>query len=414
VFGRARKTDRDKPSLTAELLSGLQPFATVSAAEREKALSMAAFRQIPPGLIAEPAAKDRHAFLLKGSLQIQTRTGSMIRLKAATPSAGFPLPGPEEMISVYATEACVLLSTPFVAQSAEVSIAAGDNAVEMTPAETAALAELRTRLSEKKQELPSLPDLALKISQAIDSKETSNDDIARLMQLDPALATRILSVVNSSAFGGVTKITSIQQAVSRLGRNKVRSLVYSCLLKSIFKIQMPSLKKTMEALWQHSAHVAALSYVLGRQTPGIDPEQAMLAGLVHDIGAIAAIDGISRYSVLVERAEVLEYAIETLRTDLGIKTVEHWGLRGELGNVIEHAEHWQRIGSAIPDNTDIVLLAQMHALIGTPRFSRLPRIHEIPAFAKLTNAEMTPRQSLKLLEEAASEVREVHALISAG
>lgn len=413
MFGRAKRIDRAEPALTADLLDSLKPFTAASEAERAQALRQAELRPVPPGLLTESPLADRQCFLIKGNLQIQTRTGNMILLKASTPSAGFPLPGPEEMISAYATEPCVLLNTPRRKQPTADPTASGGKTIELTAAEADALDQLRTQLREKKQDLPSLPDLALKISQAIDSKETSNDDIARLMQLDPALAARILSVVNSCAFGGVSKITSIQQAVSRLGRNKVRSLVYACLLKSIFKIQMPSLKKTMESLWQHSAHVAALCFVLGRQTPGIDPEQAMLAGLVHDIGAIAAIDGISRYPVLVERPEVLAHVIDILRIDLGIKTLEHWNLRGELGEVIRHAEDWQRIGSAIPDNVDILLLAQMHSFIGTPRFTGLPRIHEIPAFAKLSNAEMTPRQSLKLLADAAAEVREVHALIGA-
>ena len=65
----------------------------------------------------------------------------------------------------------------------------------------------------------------------------------------------------------------------------------------------------METLWQHSAYVAALSFVLGRETPGIDPEQALLAGLIHDIGSVAAIGGVNRFPVLAKREEVLDYTI---------------------------------------------------------------------------------------------------------
>ncbi|MCB1775325.1 MAG: HDOD domain-containing protein [Gammaproteobacteria bacterium] len=412
MFGFSKARERTAPTVNVDLLAGLRPLTGAPTSTLARLVASASTSQAASGLVALEDTPGRMDFLLRGNLQIQTRTGSMLLLKAGSRQACFPLPRANQVTSMFAIETCTLLHLPENELPAAPSLEA-EAATTTSDGEAEALARLRDQLAGGNQELPSLPDLALKISQAIDSKDTSNDDIARLIQIDPALTARLLSVVNSSAFGGVSKITSVQQAVSRLGRNKVRSLVYSCLLKSIFKIQSPVLKKTMESLWQHSAHVAALSFVLGRQTPGIDPEQAMLAGLVHDIGAIAAIDGISRYSKLAENETSLKRAIDQLRVELGIKTLQHWGLCDEFGPVIRHAEDWHRIGSAIPDNADIVVLAQMHAMIGTPRMSTLPRISEIPAFDKLTNSEMTPRQSLNLLEEAAGEVREVHALISA-
>ena len=168
----------------------------------------------------------------------------------------------------------------------------------------------------------------------------------------------------------------------------------------------------METLWQHSASVAALSFVLGRATPGIDPEQALLAGLIHDIGAISVIGGIGEFPILAEREQVLDHVIADLRVEAGIQTLTCWGLQDELQDVVEHAEDWLRMGSAIPDNTDVVILAQLHALIGSPRQTGLPRVDEVPAFCKLAQGELTPSHSLRILEEAAADVREVHSLIS--
>ena len=221
-------------------------------------------------------------------------------------------------------------------------------------------------------------------------------------------------MVNSAAFGGVNKIKSIQQATARLGRRKVRSLVYSCLLKSIFKINSTALRKHMEALWQHSAYVAALSFVLGRATPGIDPEQALLAGLIHDIGSVAVIGGVNRFPLLAEREEVLAYTMASSRIEMGMLTLKQWGLQDELQDVVSNAENWHRMGSAIPENTDVVILAQLHARIGSPHQGELPRIDTVPAFFKLAHGELTPRHSLSVLDQAEEDVREVHALISAG
>jgi len=111
---------------------------------------------------------------------------------------------------------------------------------------------------------------------------------------------------------------------------------------------------------------------------------------------------------------VLDYTIASSRIEMGVLTLKQWGLQDELQDVVNNAENWFRMGSAIPENPDVVILAQLHALIGTRDQSRLPRVDTIPAFFKLAQGELTPHQSLKVLEEAEADVREVRALISAG
>ena len=125
----------------------------------------------------------------------------------------------------------------------------------------------------------------------------------------------------------------------------------------------------MRIVRQHSAHVAALCYVLGRETPGIDPEQALLAGLVHDIGAVAIIGGVNQFSVLAQREEVLNYTIDSLRIEVGVLTLNQWRLQDEFEDVVKNAENWFRIGSAIPENSDVVILAQLRiGLVQMRRF----------------------------------------------
>jgi hypothetical protein len=95
-------------------------------------------------------------------------------------------------------------------------------------------------------------------------------------------------------------------------------------------------------------------------------------------------------------------------------TLQQWNLEGAFQEVVRNAGNWHRVGTAIPDNIDVVLLARLHALIGTPEQAGLPRIDQVPAFAKLARGELTPRHSLAMLEAAAADVQEVRSLISAG
>jgi HD-like signal output (HDOD) protein len=410
LFRRESRPEPATPSLDAGTLAAFAPFSRMSAEILQRMLAHAETLYFAPGLIGDRLPAGRQCYLLGGAVQVQTTTGTMLMLRAGSDQARYPLPAANAMVSVLATEPCSFISMPRLRQRRS---AAALPQPTMNGAEADALQLLRGYLQSNQCELPTLPDLAIKISRAIDDPETTNQDVARLIQIDPALSARVLSVVNSAAFGAMGKITSIQQAAGRLGRNKVRSLVYSCLLKSIFSIEFPALKIRMQALWQHSAEVAALAFVLGRASPGIDPEQAMLAGLVHDIGAIAVICAAGQFPLLAEREDLLEFATAELRVELGLRVLAQWGLDGELGDVVRDAENWWRTGSAIAETADVVMLAQMHAMIGTPAQRRLPPIDQVPACAKLAGGELSPRASLNLLELAAAEVREVHALISA-
>ena len=415
MFGNWISRSAKKQETSTEEISAFALYESLSPAALETLLGLVKRVSLKQGLINNELSSDDRVFLTAGSLQIQTHTGYVLLLKAGTAQARYPVPIKPEVVSLYAPEPCNFLTVPKSADPTHGNVA--DQTPDrplLTVAEAEALKKLREYFRTQHCELPSLPDLALKIGKAIDNPDNANEDIARLIQLDPALTARIISVVNSAAFGGLSKIKSIQQATARLGRNKVRSLVYSCLLKSIFKINSNTLKKHMEALWQHSAYVAALSFVLGRETPGIDPEQALLAGLIHDIGAVAAIGGINRFPVLAEREEILDYTIASLRIEMGVLTLKQWGLEDELEDVVNNAEHWYRTGSAIPENPDVVILAQLHAMIGSRQQADLPRIDTVPAYHKLAHGELTPHHSLAILEEAEAEVREVRALISAG
>lgn len=395
-------------------IADLAPLATFAHAKRADLATLAMSARwidIRPGVVDSALPDDQCLFLKRGSIQIQTATGYLLHLHADTAHARYPLPSHSAVVSLFAAEPCTLLAVAGPADKETKHQEIKPSRPNLTKDESEALTQLTKYFQTQHCELPSLPDLALKIGKAIDDPNNGNADIARMIQLDPALSARVVSVVNSAAFGGIQKITSIQHATTRLGRHKIRSLVYSCLLKSIFKISSESLKTRMEELWQHAVHVAALAYVLGRETPGIDPEQALLAGLIHDIGAVAVIGGINRYPILARRKVVLDYAIDSLRMDAGALTLKQWRLEEAFGDVVRHAFDWYRTGSAIPESIDVVLLARLHALVGTPGQDERPFIDAIPAYGKLARGELTPGHSLRLLDEAEADIREVRALI---
>lgn len=408
LLGWGKNKRRHGPDLTDEL-RGLAPLDGKTEDELHAIVAATESVDVDPGVLPEHYTDHDHVFLRSGSLRIITPSGRALSLDASDGTARYPLPRSNVAATIKAMSPCRMLRVHGGAIAP--SLAPTPQPPRLTAAEAEAVEGLHDYLSSANHELPSMPDLAMKIGAAIDKSTTSSADIARLIQLDPALSSRILSVVNSAAFGGVKRVTSIQQATTRLGRTNVRSLVFSSLLKGIFKTNSPTLKRHMRSLWKNSAHVAALSFVLGRVTPGIDPEQALLAGLIHDIGSIAVIGGVSKYPAIAERDEVFRHVLDSLRATTGLKTVNHWGLHREFGDVVTDSGNWSRTGSAVAELTDVVLLAKLHAAIGKPAQADMPRIDAVPAFGKLAEGHLTPQSSLAALEDAAADVREIQALI---
>lgn len=409
MFGRNRKRKTGESTVASAVPESLPSLAGIDPEQSALLAHTVRRRSYPRGIIS-PMPQEEVGYLVAGALRIIDADGNVHKLNAAQPAANFPLPGSSGMLQIEATVPCTLLWLPRAMLRGVAPTPPA--APELSTSAAAALDDLHELLSSPRFELPSLPDLAIKIGAAIDRDNTTSEDIARLIQLDPVLSTRILSVVNSAAFGGVDRVGSIQQATTRLGRKKVRSLVFSCLLKSIFKVPSGELQQRMSEVWQHSAQVAALSYVLGGMTPGIDAEQALLAGLVHDIGSVAVMGGMARFPALIENDATFYHVLDSLRIDAATRVISHWGLGQELGAVVRECHDWMRIGSALLDNTDIVIIARLHAAFGTRHARDLPPVDRLPAFQKLADGEMTPRHSLAVLERADADVRAVQALIS--
>ena len=136
--------------------------------------------------------------------------------------------------------------------------------------------------------LPSLPDLYVRLAQAMESENATAKDIARIIECDMAMSAKLLQLVNSSFFGIARRVSSIEQTVALLGMLRLKALA---LGESVFK-QFVTKRSfngfTVAALWQHSLAVAELARRISREEhqEGDRPDQAFMAGLLHDIGVL--------------------------------------------------------------------------------------------------------------------------------
>lgn len=169
---------------------------------------------------------------------------------------------------------------------------------------------------------PTSVAVALRIRQALDDPDCRVDTAARLIQAEPLLSARVVALANSAAYNrSGQQVTDVGTAVSRLGFRSVRTLALALVTRQMAGAStVPAHRELARRLWEHTAHVAALSRVLARRVTQQDPETALFAGLIHEVGAFYLISRAQDYPVLIggevaEGDDAVEVAIgnEVLR-----------------------------------------------------------------------------------------------------
>lgn len=260
--------------------------------------------------------------------------------------------------------------------------------------------------------LPTLPDISLKIRKAINDEKANNSKIAKVVQIDPAITGRLIHIANSPLYLGRKKIESCPEALTRLGLKAAQHFITSFALKGVFVAKSPHVRKRMQDLWRHSSYVAAICAVLAHKTRGFDPDRAMLAGLVHDIGVVPVLTYADRHPELISDPRQIDEAAQELRARIGVMILRRWSFPGDFDDVVAEAENWWRQGGADPDYTDMVILSQLHSFVGTLQIHKYPRMDEIPAFRKVLAGDAGADMSKDVLGLAREEIAQLQKMLT--
>lgn len=149
---------------------------------------------------------------------------------------------------------------------------------------------------------PTHVDAALTLQRALNDPGCHLDTAARLVQAEPLLAARTVAIANSAAYNRAGQdVTNVRNALQRIGLRTLNALVASVIVRQLNgAIADSALRETSNRLWEHSAHVAALSLVIARRISGVDPETALFAGIVHEIGGFYLLSRAEEYPGLLE------------------------------------------------------------------------------------------------------------------
>ena len=285
--------------------------------------------------------------------------------------------------------------------------------IEQSEEENALTMQLFRDLMSGSLKLPSLPSVAHRIQQAFADESVNAESIGKIIHSDPAITAKLIMIANSAFYRGEAQIESLQQAIVRLGLETTRKWVMTYAVKELFQSKTSNMKVQMQKLWKHSQHVASLCRLMAIRLQGFDVEQAQLAGLIHDLGEVAILQYAQENEELIINPDLLMQAVTKLRPQITGMLLNQWKFGAEFVTAGEECEDWFRNPGDEPDLCDLVLIAQYHALIGTPEMKQLPPVQSLPAFAKLGMGDLEIEQILEFLDQSRAEIEAIEANLAA-
>ena len=154
-------------------------------------------------------------------------------------------------------------------------------------------------------ELPSFPEVALRVSRALGDDDIEIDSIVRLVSAEPSLAVRLLQLANSAALNASAKhVISLRAAIARVGFNTARTATIAFALSQMQRATAwEGLAGRLRVLWEESAGIGALAYVIARRWTKLDADQALLAGMLHAMGKLFVLTRAAAVPGLIDDAE---------------------------------------------------------------------------------------------------------------
>ena len=189
--------------------------------------------------------------------------------------------------------------------------------------------------------LPTLPEVALTIRDIVENEDASLQQISEVLEQDASISARLLKVANSPLYRTRTPAENLQTAVSRLGLRLVRDVVTTLAMKQLFHTDSHIIEGYLRKLWSTSVEVAATCRALTAFVPELDKEQTMLAGLVHNIGALPIIAMMESDNELLNDPGLMTAVILKLQGKVGKEILSQWHFPADMVEVAENATHFQ-------------------------------------------------------------------------
>jgi HD-like signal output (HDOD) protein len=254
---------------------------------------------------------------------------------------------------------------------------------------------LATELSSGKIDMPSFPDIAARVRQVLSDEFVSSKQVVRVVGTEPALAGKLMMIANSVAMNpNGARITELNTAITRIGLNMVRSASLAFAMEQIRKAEgYTSLRGPMTALWERSVLVAALCFVVAKRLTPLNPDTAMLAGLMHGMGKLYIMTRSVKHPALFNDAPSYNQIVRDWHASIAKAILENWEINEDIVAAVESYEDLERDHKGPSDLTDVLTVSNL-----------LASFHEYPDAIELNMQGVKACSRIGLAKESAEKI----------
>jgi HD-like signal output (HDOD) protein len=209
--------------------------------------------------------------------------------------------------------------------------------------------------------LPTLPEIALRVRQTADDPKVSLAEMAEVIAQDPALSARMTKIANSAFMGRSIKVSTLNQAVTRIGLSQIKNIATAMAIEQLFVSQFKPVQQQLDKLWRENIQVAAIAvacfktYQANHPACQLSADMMTLCALVHNIGALAVITEAERHPDVFGHPLFLSNVIDKAAPYISVKVLKAWGFAEEFQFA---AKTWRVCkASSVTDYTDFIRLA---------------------------------------------------------
>jgi HD-like signal output (HDOD) protein len=196
--------------------------------------------------------------------------------------------------------------------------------------------DLVTHLPGKDVDLPAFPDVVRRLQFALADPRVSAKDLVSIIESEPVLSARLLQLANASAVNAAgNSTTSVKAAISRLGLNMVRLTAIAYAMRQMERVpSLQPIRGELAQIWRSSNEVAAICYAVAKRAFGRQPDEAMLAGLLHAIGGLYILTHSTKADASLRADADFQTIVNDWQPQLGKAILDAWGLPEHIGGAI--------------------------------------------------------------------------------
>lgn len=403
-----------KPSATKNLnipvsfLKRLMPVAQLLAEKEIQKLQITAASFTPGSIIFNRGTEvESLAYIIKGNIFMEADNGSGLEISAHTFKALYPLSAGKlhYFTAIAGSDVTVIHIPKAILQSNQSTLIPLDNELNISEQlkNNPFFIRFFQHFIEGELKIPNFPDIALKLRNAI-QQDCEITDIVKIINMDPVISAKLIQVVNSPIYRPINPISNCLDAINRLGLTTTRNLVTAFSMNNLTRSKNPSTKKLIQYTWLQSIKVSSISYTLAQLTQKVDPDEALLAGLLHNIGLLPILTFADSLPEDSYQPADVDLCINEIQGQIGSVILEKWDFPNNLRQIPLQSTNWFTSTTEDLNLNDIVLLAKYHNLLASPDKTDLPLLLTLPSFQKLENQPLTPEMSLQILHDAKQQI----------